>query len=289
MTHPLDDCIARLNRADNHIRQLKRMTTAFVRKLPPAYGYDIVPDPDLGVFEFDLIGRVERHPDPVRWGVVIGDVVNNLRAALDNLVWRLSVHEQARHGISPPPDPLPYNSPWRRVSFPIVTAPTAWDPARPRCLGFVRKDLWAWFERLQPFVTGKNTGQAVREPLAILDELWNIDKHRHLHIGQWFAGLHAVTSGFDEIFPIPGKSGWDYEIVSQSLGPFADGTYLGRVRIIQNDVVGPFPWMHVKAQLAFDVAFEKGPPAYGGQLIPTLRQLHKVVSLIVREFESEFP
>lgn len=292
MAHPLDDCIARLNRAHKQIGQLKRMVTVFLRQSPPPYGYDIVPDPDLGTFEFDLIGRVNREPDSLRLGLVIADVVNNLRAALDNLVWQLSVLEQARHGVSPPPDPIPRKGPgceWRKVAFPIVTGQPAWDPTAAMLLRFVGSGIRTPIKDLQPFVTGQKTGQPEREPLAVLDELWNIDKHRHLHIGQWYAGLYAVTSGFHDFFQGAKERGWDYKIIRQSIGPFVDGTNLGRVEIIQNDVVGPAPWMYVKAQLAFDVAFEKEPPAYGGQLIPTLRLLHQTISGIVRQFESEFP
>jgi hypothetical protein len=40
--------------------------------------------------------------------------------------------------------------------------------------------------------------------------------------------------------------------------------------------------------LRSDVAFEKGPPAYGARVIETLESLHESVTEILGKFEPEF-
>jgi hypothetical protein len=45
----------------------------------------------------------------------------------------------------------------------------------------------------------------------------------------------------------------------------------------------------VSLRIAFDVAFEQGPPAYEGEVIETLKSLNDTVAAVMVEFETKFP
>jgi hypothetical protein len=134
------------------------------------------------------------------------------------------------------------------------------------------------FQRLQPFNHGKD---APKKPLAILDELWNIDKHRHLHLALFFVGLHDVKGKGPK---------FDFRVVKKKPpGPFKGRAEIGKVEAVG----GPYPnWimlqMDVQPILRFDIAFEQGPPAYGGRVIEVLERLRDTVAAILVKFDSEF-
>src|SRR6266699_925970 len=66
--------------------------------------------------------------------------------------------------------------------------------------------------------------------------------------------------------------------------PFENYAELGRV--IRPELAGTdVSQMHVNAGLAFDVAFEDGPPAYGAGVIEMLKTLLKIVKVILAQFE----
>ncbi|MGZ4282033.1 MAG: hypothetical protein ACXVQ4_08050 [Gaiellaceae bacterium] len=96
-----------------HIGALKRGARAFVNGDP--YTFEIERNMDVIPWEFALYATPIRNPKN-NLGSIVGDAVNNLRAALDNLVWELGDLDRG----PPPPDPIPRGNPWRRVSFPIV-------------------------------------------------------------------------------------------------------------------------------------------------------------------------
>jgi hypothetical protein len=94
------------------------------------------------------------YPAPFRFNAVVADFIHNLRASLDHLAWQLC-------GC---PDPKR-----ARVAFPIrVTASSKLDHAHlmtPTAAGLV--------DGVQPY---RRTGRD--DPLWILHDLWNQDKHR---------------------------------------------------------------------------------------------------------------
>ena len=275
---PYDFC-AKLERAVVHVRNLADAVNSFVGG--GAYGIEVVLDPNTR--EYIVRGRVRKDAPFREWGLLIGDAVNNLRSALDNLVWQLTILQQG----SPPADPLPYNSRWRDVRFPIIIKPASWAKAAGKNLWGIRPSLSKNIEALQPFVTGKNAPE--REPLVVLEELWNIDKHRHLHLTVCFVGLDDVLSSINDSPMWPKAFRHGYKILSkQPSGPIEDGAELGRITH-GNTILSIPPQMDVKASLAFDVAFDHGPPAYGGRVIETLGRLSETVLNIIGQFHTEFP
>jgi hypothetical protein len=220
------------------------------------------------------------------WGAIIGDVVHNLRSALDHLVWQLTL----ANGNTPPPNPVPRDSCWRKIGFPIWLKPypadhrgnlIPWASARkePKSLWGVRPSLRADFEALQPFKHGQN---AAKEPLAILDELWNIDKHRHLHLPHFLVSLRDVRSTPPLDFAVMP------EIKLRVIEKHAPRPFKGRTEVGRVEQVGkhrsPILNMYVDSYIAYDVAFEQGPPAYGDGVVQTLERLHDTVTAILVQF-----
>ena len=127
-----------------------------------------------------------------------------------------------------------------------------------------------------------------REPLAVLQELWNIDKHRHLHLVNATVELHDVLT----VNPFEGANDPDglmasleFEVVSKrGPGPLIDRTEIGRARLVRKPggILGmTLPQMHMNPRVAIDVAFDQGYPAYGGRVLQTLSQIAEMVEAIL--------
>ncbi len=128
-----------------------------------------------------FIFRVERvdPPDP-RWGVYVGEIVYNLRSALDHLAYELAVLNLG--------DPLPARVA-ETSAFPIFRSGPrfrrrnkAGNPGRgsgwEKVQGMERRARTA-IERLQPYHRRKLPDLVA---LRWLDDLCNIDKHRTIHL-----------------------------------------------------------------------------------------------------------
>jgi hypothetical protein len=286
MTIDLNGCRAKIARTDMHLTFLHERVESFV---DDGGAYQLETQPDSKTGEIAIYGEAFGEPHAHEWGAIIGDVVHDLRSALDHLVWQLTLD----NGHTPPAV-IPWNRSdldfkWRRIGFPIYTfvdprkqSPSGrripWRYKPPDSLWGVRPALRTELQRLQPFNHGQD---APKKPLAILDELWNIDKHRHLHLALFFVGLHDVESRDPRI---------QFRIVKKkSPGPFKGRAEIGRVE----PVGGPYRNLvmvqkNVQPILTFDIAFEQGPPAYGGRVMETLERLHDTVAAILVKFESEF-
>jgi hypothetical protein len=302
----IDDCLALIGRADVHLNALERRLNRFLRS--GAYSIDIRIDPQAPSIddliepfgrnwrqgfagpdrpiEMVLIGHVRRSPPSRDAGLLIADAVNNLRAALDNLIWLLSIKVHTR-----PADPIPKRSPWRRVGWPVVLHRSDWEDACSSQLQFVDPAILPEIAPFQPFSRREQDPQ--RDEFAVLNELWNIHKHRHLPLTEFWLGLDHVTSQLNRVTLIssPPHYGDDlraalrshaYEIVEDHpRGRFEDGAVLGTVR----EARPPYSWwpdMHLHTYLAVDVAFGTDPPGYGAPVQETLSALRDQVAAVVR-------
>lgn len=211
-----------------------------------------------------------------RWSVLVGEIAHDYRSALDQLVYGLS-------SINPPPTPPAHlNDPWRAISFPIVLDETHWSA---RC----RDALWAItpprlrasFRGLQPFHRRQHPD---RHPLAILNKLWNGDKHRSLHFLGALGGVRELVEQRWDFFA--GQMEFGLKLTQRRRGrPLKHGAYLGTVRFEGPATVDQQVYVDMHLKLAFDVQFESGPPAYGGLVIPTLQRIDKAVSMIVAKYQ----
>jgi hypothetical protein len=161
-TRDLSGVRLKLGRAKEHIGAVRAKTLAFTEREPPPFGFrtERTERADETV-EYVLYAIVRDQP-PHDLAPMIGDVLHNTRSALDHLVYELA-----------PPRVR------RRVNtqFPIFT-----DECRYRVLGEpkiagISGDERALIERVQPW---NASSQPDRDPLAILNRLSNLDKHRLL-------------------------------------------------------------------------------------------------------------
>ena len=114
------------------------------------------PGSDWFVMTFHILSAL-----PIRLGVIFGDMLNNLRGALDHLIWQLAL---ANNG-----------TPSRGNAFPVVNDPSVWPSARSDSLKGVSDTCAEDVRAVQPFHEGR---QAPFHWLALLNEVNNINKHR---------------------------------------------------------------------------------------------------------------
>jgi hypothetical protein len=209
------------------------------------------------------------------WGVLIGDAVHNIRSALDHVVWELSVEQSG-----PTPDPI--NHKWKRIRYPIIGDSTKYsarerrgEPAPDsgiRCTWAIRRDLDALIKKTQPFTSGKHFK---KHPLFVLEELWNADKHRTLHLATYGAQVRVTAPGAQIKLRKVFKGGHlenGTELYRFSVHPKFHPAFQGReIRKVK-----------VKVEVTLGVAFEQGPPAYGGGVVDTLQYLSRHARDIVK-------
>lgn len=163
-------------------------------------------------------------PIPDEWPLIVGDVLTNLRAALDHALFG---HVTARHPLTPQQE--------RGLQFPILTNRDMWvgNPAatNPNRQHGQRGELAVWcdpkvldvIEDVQPF----NAANPDQHVLKILNELVNFDKHRSLRVVTYATHDLRVTR-------CPAK------VVKTTTvrGEMVDGTMIGTV-IMERPNFGP--------------------------------------------------
>lgn len=151
----------KLDRAEHHIESLRAEIQTFRQRKPKPFGFRTEKRSGLdGSVEYVLYAIV-REPPPREWALIIGDAVQNIRSALEHLVYELSTPTGQRRG----------------TQFPIFD-----DECRFKVLGepkiaTIKGDERKLIERVQPYNAEKIPRN---DPLAILNKLSNLDKHRLL-------------------------------------------------------------------------------------------------------------
>jgi hypothetical protein len=238
------------------------------------------------VREFGIRHSVQNAPDMLPLGAIVGEVVHNLRAALDNMIWELSdAHATA------PPEPLPPGGQWRKVQFPVYVNGANWPEAIDKELKFVDPRHRALIKRLQPFNTHRKHPE--RAPLAVLHELWNRDKHRTLVPVNNLVYLKRIDS--DWTFHNPEGSTVKHPPVKATVihqrgpGNLQDGAELARIRLDEFVVFEALQYaMEMNFEFAYDKAFEKGVPVdgRGGRgIVDVLNRLSDRVTAILWKFD----
>jgi hypothetical protein len=217
MHRQLGGVFAKLDRADEHLESLETEVARFLYGNP----YEVVGELNREESAWYFILRIHRAP-PVRISTIIGDIAHNLRSALDHLVWQLVL---ASGG-----------NPREQNAFPICLYRDTWRKAAPRRLAGLRSPTAvAEIQRLQPYLRRHASGAPVRHPLAVLNRISNIDKHRLMlpAIGAleglgsegWYAANQDVGDITDTlVLPLPGSTLKDKTpLVRVSLaGPLGD-------------------------------------------------------------------
>jgi hypothetical protein len=256
----------KLRRAERGLQDLAPAIEAFrntkphsiIRKKKP-HG----PDP----FECDVIytaGKLRNREPLVEWAASAGEILYNLRSALEQAACRLSRLHCAP--LEPPSG----------VGFPIFTSES--KCFRRNDKGAFRQSSGAHLIRamsdeaqkailaVQPY---QRASQPKDHPLAILDDLMNHDKHQAPHI---------VASALDdtEIREREVRNA-SVRIRERHLGTFVEGDKLMRVQIRRT---GPNAKADIELKFALGVAFAKDGPAPGR---PFPDALFEVVEYVLKD------
>jgi hypothetical protein len=119
-----------------------------------------------------IVSVVEvENPFPDSWALLLGDVVQNFRSALDHIAWAL--YKRGR-------TPNVGEKRERRVYFPIYADRLKFNAALTSNLPGVRRTDRAKVRSCQPYLVGKRNLE--RHALLVVDELSRLDKHRVIQL-----------------------------------------------------------------------------------------------------------
>jgi hypothetical protein len=312
-----DGITCRLRRADLHIKALKKMIDGFTERNPhvhvikpyhevpfditvdigdyrvaPSIIHDRLPDGRSrlrGTFvdEFGIILDVRDQIQVDDFTAIVGDVIHNQRTILDHIAWGLS----ERFSGPAPPDPIPAKDHWRSIYFPVEINPLKWTATAARCLWAVDPTLITRFERLQPFYRNRKFPE--QHWLAMLNELWNRDKHRSALVTNSLVALNRVNPADWHYKAVPGgepvKDMQAHVLKRRKVGPVENGAELARIRVLSEGTTldGLRDAMEMDLVFAYDVAFQEGPPGFGKRVILTLEDFQGRVTAIISRFKSE--
>lgn len=218
------------------------------------------------------------------WSAMVGDVVHNLRSALDHLVFALTV----KHTSPAPDTPGGKLQWWRHVGFPVMRRDN-WkldrfgNPTELDSLHGVEPRLWARIRDVQPHRDSPES-----ELLWVLNELWNWDKHRSIATITMLAEVTRV-----QIVTLPDQpQEFDAEMVEIVLGgPARHDAHLGIAKISKRrpEITDRNIEVPMYIGLTYKVLFEQGAPAYGRVVYETLEEMSRLVRKIIQSFAAEFP
>jgi hypothetical protein len=142
-------------------------------------------------------------PMPPTWGLLIGDIANNLRSALDQTAWAIVTRGRT------PPDALSKKA-QRKIYFPISDSRAGFNGSLPTKLpGATRADI-ARVRRCQPYKHAR--GIRAWYWTSVLAKVNTSDKHRTME-PVWALPIHAaieISDSRDCVVPdrnVPSKRG----------------------------------------------------------------------------------
>ncbi|WP_322920654.1 hypothetical protein [Nocardioides renjunii] len=189
-------------------------------------------------------------PAPLNLGLLVGEIAHQMRSALDHLAYALVLAAG--------------NTPTRRTAFPVLTTRPAGGL---RIEGGVSPAAMAAVEEFQPY----QRTDAAAHPLHRLTELWNIDKHRHLHLTALFAtGTQVFISMPDGSAMVGGQ------LQTTAVG---DDGVLGVFRFEGGEI---HPDLEVTASGSNFIALgDQGPWPHDQPVQLLLEELHQYVAQVV--------
>lgn len=158
----LSSVYLKLDRASEHMDTVSRQTKAFIESNPAPFDFWTKEAPGPGKSRKYVLRAIIRKEPPRELGLAIGDAIQNIRHALDHLVYELSTPSARNRGKS---------------GFPIFTDKCEFQVLGTLLIKGIKGDERTLIERLQPYQAPNTVGN---HPLAILNRLANKDKHRVL-------------------------------------------------------------------------------------------------------------
>jgi hypothetical protein len=176
----------KIERAKKHLRDLAAEVLALENTAVVVMDYDtdVPPHPIVALHSGPIPPGFQSIPTlPFDVVSIAGDIVHNLRSALDHLAYQLVLIGS--------PDAVPS----RRIEFPIAETATKYETEKARKVEGMRPEAIEFIDRLKPYKGGNDA-------LWRIHELDNIDKHRalftmaqdFLFISDWFPGTYWLKT-----------------------------------------------------------------------------------------------
>ncbi len=187
----------------------------------------------------------------IEWGIIIGDAVHCLRSALDQLVSGLWTEKTSN-----------------MTRFPICKTEREWIVEAPGMYWSVPPAYVAVLDKAQPYHGGDKANE---HPLALLNALWNLDKHKAIPAVALAARKIKIDAVGAEGFP-------DWENLKFHTHPgraLKHGTVLGEASYTDADT-GENAKVYVNAHVTVGVAFgqlAKAPTISGEPVGKTFHDL----------------
>lgn len=214
-------------RAREHLDTLEAAINQFLASKP--YGTPHEFDAKSGLYLFKL---EVRRDFPIRWGIIVGELLYDLRSALDQLLFQLFPGGRPKQPIFPIyDDEIDYLFHSRRVLKGI--APEAQD----------------LIQAFQPYHAGDG---AQDHTLFVLNAVRNADTHRVVHAS--YATTADEQPDIDVVFTDESPDG-GAEVIYKPNVPLKDGAVTLRVRLIPATPEGDEPEVEVKGGIPIDVTF----------------------------------
>lgn len=256
---PFNGAFGKIIRARFQLKDLNTRLRDFVESRPYRVGEDFNhrPGKDVGDYAFTI--RDVRVPNR-EWGVLIGEIVHNLRSALDHAVYAAAA------------------KPSRDTEFPIFKKPESWEKYSGAPLYSIPEKARTIIERAQPYHLKPDPSL---HDLAILHAMWNHDKHRLVHATALISGKPgppiSVVSGVDEIVKV--------KYFSRSL---KDDVKIANV--VLRPTPGLEPKLQMEGKLPMGIAFAEGidgcQAIKGLHVLAVLQNAYDAVTWLVGSIEA---
>jgi hypothetical protein len=200
----LDGVRAKFGRACKHADDFDSLLSAYVEA--DSYEVTFKFEPETGWHHFNW--KVNAQPPGEQFALIFGDMLYNLRASLDYIAWQLVL--------------LAGSDPTDHTAFPAAKTAHGWASAKGQVAGI--EERWVTeIDNLQPY---KRADRPEIHPLAILDYVNNIHKHRLL--------VPALMTAEVWTFGMPVEAlptGSKIDFRSSHEQPMRDGAELFRFRV----------------------------------------------------------
>ena len=207
----MDSAFAKVERARVHLRSLQDSMEAYRSLDTVGFSREVVDHPtdaELVIIRF----RVSvKHEQPDDWGLIVGDILGNLRAALDHAVFG---HAAARADAAGTPLTSKQE---RALQYPFVHTEPEWPNEKAKLAPFMDATVLDEIEKTQPFRAQKPEWHS----FALLNRLVNEDKHRTVR----------VVTHVNEVFTV--QPGTEADIVSIEKAPreMVDGAVMAEATV----------------------------------------------------------
>lgn len=242
----------KLVRADEHLKALNEDVANFLAIRP----YEVVTKKDIPAGNL-CAQVVYRHAPPARLLMLIGDVLYNLRSALDHLAWSLAGAKADR-----------------RTEFPIFYEERGFVDQGREKMHDMPTPAQNIIESLQPY-KGVH-GLPESEPLWLLQQLGIEDKHHTLNLVAAGVDVHPyVRTGSHPAYGLTGRTGYL---------PLEDGAEIYRIPLPANP-----SQVQDYSHSTFDVALDPKGPGRGISLREGLRDIREAVAEAINLLEPFVP